>query len=454
MSKQHWSVPENSVIDSENSDDIFLGSLLFVDDEKNILTSLRRVFRPLGYKIYLALSGKEGLEILKNNQIDLIISDMRMPVMDGSQFLEIVAKTYPETVRILLTGFSDMASTVSAVNKGKIHRYFSKPWDDDEIKKDVKLALATKHLEKENERLTKITEMQNTQLRDLNENLEFRVKSRTEELQQTADMLDLSYEELKESYHHIIKVFSSLISMRQDDSALFSQKVSDLAASIAKKVKMSEIEILDVQHAALLLELGKLSLPDKLLDRPVTQLLPQEKRKFYRHPINGQKAIMAVAALQSVGDLIRSHEEYFNGKGYPDNLKGQKIPLGSRILSISKDFYAMQRGRTFNIKFSEQDAISYVVENKDTMYDPELVILFVESISEIHNLLDLEDVTRLGTNDLKEGMKLARDFYSNHDTLLLTKGRYITDLIIEKLLKFEMYEEAKYEIYIELEEES
>ena len=110
------------------------GSLLIVDDEENILNAMRRLFRPLGYSIFLANSGVEGLKILEQEYVDLVISDMRMPEMDGAAFLEQVSLRWPDTIRILLTGYADVTKTIDAINKGRIYKYISKPWEENDLK--------------------------------------------------------------------------------------------------------------------------------------------------------------------------------------------------------------------------------------------------------------------------------------------------------------------------------
>ena len=115
-------------------------TLLFVDDEPSILSALRRLFRPHGYRIFVAESGAAGLAILEQETIDLVISDMRMPEMDGASFLKQVRARWPKVMRILLTGYADINSTVSAINEGEIYRYIAKPWDDNEILSTVREA--------------------------------------------------------------------------------------------------------------------------------------------------------------------------------------------------------------------------------------------------------------------------------------------------------------------------
>src|SRR5829696_6291251 len=98
-------------------------TLLLVDDEANILSALRRLFRPNGYRVLTAGGGEEGLAVLARESVDLVISDMRMPNMDGSQFLAKVRAGWPDVLRVLLTGFADVNSTIEAINQGEIYRY-------------------------------------------------------------------------------------------------------------------------------------------------------------------------------------------------------------------------------------------------------------------------------------------------------------------------------------------
>jgi response regulator RpfG family c-di-GMP phosphodiesterase len=172
-------------------------TLLFVDDEPGILSALRRLFRPHGYRILVAESGAAGLAQLEQEPIDLIISDMRMPEMDGAAFLKQVCQRWPSTMRILLTGYADVTSTVAAINEGEIYRYIAKPWDDQEIVNTVRDALDRQRLESENRRLTALTQAQNEELKALNAGLEQKVAERTAELQQALSRVEQTHGELK-----------------------------------------------------------------------------------------------------------------------------------------------------------------------------------------------------------------------------------------------------------------
>ena len=118
--------------------------VLFVDDEKSILVALRRLCRNTGWDIYTAESGDEGLSIINEHAIDLVVSDMRMPKMNGAEFLEQVVEKSPSTVRILLTGYSEVTSTLAAIDKGKIFCHCTKPWDNDEFREILNQAISSR----------------------------------------------------------------------------------------------------------------------------------------------------------------------------------------------------------------------------------------------------------------------------------------------------------------------
>jgi response regulator RpfG family c-di-GMP phosphodiesterase len=160
-------------------------TILLVDDEESITKALRRLFRTTGFKIITALSGQEGLSVLEKAEepVSLIISDQRMPEMSGARFLEKARTIFPDAIRFLLTGYSDMDAIVDAVNKGEIHRYLTKPWNDDDLIVQVKQAIKQYELVLENRRLNQLTIKQNKELSELNEDLEQKVIDRTRKIE-------------------------------------------------------------------------------------------------------------------------------------------------------------------------------------------------------------------------------------------------------------------------------
>lgn len=174
--------------------------ILCVDDEKAALNALSRLFfDEEDYETLTAASGVEGLKIMEQTPAELVISDQRMPRMTGVEFLEQVREGWPDTVRIMLTGYADIGAAIDAINKGGVYRFIMKPWNNEDLKVTVRRALEYYDLVSENQRLLVLTQQQNAELRDLNEHLEERVQERTEELRRSeAKRRDIELELLQE----------------------------------------------------------------------------------------------------------------------------------------------------------------------------------------------------------------------------------------------------------------
>ncbi len=420
--------------------------LLLVDDEPGILNALRRLLRPEGYRILTADSGMAGLALLEQEPVDLVISDMRMPQMDGAAFLSQVRQRWPDAVRILLTGYADVSSTIAAINQGEIYRYIAKPWDDNEIVLTVRQALEQGRLKRENARLLALTEKQNVELRQLNEGLEALVEQRTGELRQTVSFLELAQSELKKSFLNSISVFSGLMEMRNGSISGHSRRVAEQARRLARRARLNEAEVQDIVFAALLHDIGKLALSDRLLDKPFYSLPMADQAEVMKHPVKGQMALMGIDQLKEPARLIRAHHERFDGNGYPDRLAGLAIPYGARILAIANDFDALQAGLLQNRRYSESEARLLLVEGKGSRYDPVLVDLFNEKNADANE--PREPDTLLKTGQLRAGMVLSRDLVNQDGCLLLAHGHVLTESLVQQVRQFEQAEDVSLELYI------
>ncbi|TAN42293.1 MAG: response regulator [Nitrospirae bacterium] len=164
--------------------------ILCVDDEQNVLNALRRIFMDDDYEIVIANSGKDGIRLLEEKEFQIVISDYRMPEMNGVEFLKQVYDNWPDTVRIVLSGYADAGAIVSAINEGRIYKFIPKPWNDDELKITIKNALERYFLFKENVKLTGELKYKNTELQKLNTQLEQYLALRTEMLEAHQRILD------------------------------------------------------------------------------------------------------------------------------------------------------------------------------------------------------------------------------------------------------------------------
>jgi len=172
-------------------------TLLLVDDEENILSSLTRLFRRAGYTIFQANSGKEGIEILKEHNIGVIISDQRMPEMTGSEFLSKVKLTHPDTIRIVLSGYTELKSITDAINEGAIYKFLTKPWDDSLLQKNVAEAFETYEMKQQNECLNEELRAAYDSLEQVNKALNKNVEIKTEEAALNMHVLNIAQEVLE-----------------------------------------------------------------------------------------------------------------------------------------------------------------------------------------------------------------------------------------------------------------
>ncbi len=424
-------------------------TLLFVDDEPSILSALRRLFRPHGYKILTAESGAEGLETLGKEAVDLVVSDMRMPNMDGAKFLREVRARHPQIVRLLLTGYADIASTIDAINHGEIYRYISKPWDDEEIVRTIKDSLERKRLERENLRLAELTQRQNEELKELNAGLEQKVAARTSEVKQTLAFLEQAHKELKRGFMATVRVFSGLIELRGTKLAGHSRRVAEHARGLAQRLGLDDAAAQDVLMAALLHDIGKIGLPDAILERPFNALSAETRAEVMKHPVKGQMVILGVDQLKGAAPLIRHHHENFDGSGFPDRLVGLAIPLGARIISVANDYDALVAGLLVNRALKPAEALTFILDNRGKRYDPQVADAFAGMLAEtLHD--EIVEVP-IYPAAARAGMTLTRDLMHKDGYMLLSKGHVLDANVLEQLARLENNEGHKLTLFVKQE---
>lgn len=397
-------------------------NLLFVDDEVNILKALRRLFRGAEYNVQTAESGAEGLAILEQTPIDLVISDMRMPQMNGAEFLTHVAERWPETVRVLLTGYADIDSTVAAVNKGRIYCYISKPWEDNELKILVNNAIDQKRLREERQRLFAIIERQNAELKDLNSHLEDKVERRTEQLRLSLQKIDQAHTLLKKQYIDSVKVFAKIVEMRPGIKSGHSLYIAENAHEVALRMGLDADEARDVLYAGLLLQIGKMSLSEDMLRQPLHLMSSHDKKLYLQHGLEGWKLLHGIAPLKNAAELILHQYEHYDGTGDPHSLAAAEIPLGSRILAVVRDYIDYLDGQMTGATMSVHEAASRLQLHKEHEYDPHVVDYFLAYLAE-NSVADDRPIIEISWNQLRPGMEAAEILY---DGVLYLKDTVLT----------------------------
>jgi len=390
--------------------------------------------------VLTANSGAEALETLAHENVDLVISDMRMPEMDGAQLLEQVSQRWPGSIRILLTGHADMNATVAAINRGRIFRYLNKPWDDEELRATVRQGLDLLALEREKQRLEVLTQQQNAQLQDANALLERRVEARTAEL-------SVANDKLKRSYLTSIKVFSGLLELREARLAGHGRRVADMARKLALAMGCAEDEAQQIFVAGLLHDIGLIGVPDTLLAKTAARYTPPEIALFHRHAAIGEQALMPLEEMQPVAAVIRAHHERFDGQGFPDKRAGNDIPMGARILAIVDTFDDLQNGHLVETPLTTQEARTMLRHSRGTQFDPEVLDVFLH-ITEPERPKPPTAAIQMTTDQLEPDMVLAKDLVSTTGVLMLTAGQSVNALLIRRIREFELREGGKLVLHI------
>lgn len=343
-----------------------LATVLCVDDEPNILAALKRVLRSHGLCVLIAQGGVQALSMLEQMPVDLVISDMRMPGMDGAQFLEQVYLRWPEVVRVLLTGHADIAATIAAINRGRIFRYVHKPWDEHDLMLTLAQGLEMHRLEKERQRLETLTREQMAQLLRVNDELERRVDTRTIELKD-------ANVRLQRGHLKAIKAFADLIELRSGGLSGHGRRVADLARRLARRMGVAEPMVLDIFKAGLLHDIGLVGATDDML-RQGAAVSDRPGAEFYRaHAASGAQTLRTLDDMALVAHIVETHHERFDGLGFPAGLAAEAIPLGARILAVADALDELEHGGSGHVEIPHRVAVAQLRREAGTRFDPDVL---------------------------------------------------------------------------------
>lgn len=421
--------------------------VLVVDDEPNILSALRRMLRAHGYRVQTAPGGSEALALLEQAPVDLIISDMRMPEMNGAEFLRRSRERVPEAVRILLTGYADIGSTIDAVNNGEIFRYVSKPWNDESLLATLRDGLQRKQLERDRDRLLATVTRQHEQLKGHAELLEQRVIERTQALSHAHAELQTSHDRAHQGFMGTLRMLSHLLDQRAGLARGCGRAAAALVQAVGPRLGLSKAEVQDAFHAALLEDLGRLGLPDRLIDSPLHALAGDDRRRMQRVPLVAEGHLLALPALAGAGLVLHHLGERWDGQGEPDGLKDVTILAGARLLRVASDYERLKAGCIETRRFTDAEARRWLGNGSGTRYDPAVVqalLAWFDSAQAVP-----APRARLGVAALLPGMVLAQDL-SAGNVLLVAQGRTLDATLIKALAQLEQRQNAQFELEIEV----
>lgn len=349
--------------------------VLFVDDEPNVLQSIRRSLRKQ-FELDTAEGGEEALQLLaSNDDYAIVVSDMRMPGMNGVELLSQAKERWPDTVRMMLTGNADQQTAVDAVNKGDVFRFLNKPCDADALANAVKIGM------RQHELITAEKELLENTLRG--------------SIKALADVLSLTNPE----------VFGR--------TTRFKNKLGQL-------VKIMQLsDVWQLESAALLSQIGCVTVPAELVARQASGaiLSDDDFAEFSAHAEVGADLLMTIPRMENVAKCIRYQGKNFDGSGFPeDSLKGEDIPFGARLLKVVVDFDA---GETSGL--SATDALARLRQTP-AKYDPAILSALEKTVAQFSDL----KIATVDINKLTDLMVIAADVVTFDNVLLIAKGQETT----------------------------
>jgi putative nucleotidyltransferase with HDIG domain len=346
-------------------------TVLFVDDEVNILKALQRLLRSEHMNVLCASRAQEALELLDKQQCQVVVTDQRMPEMTGVDLLSQVRQRFPDIVRMMLTGYTEMDVAVDAINRGEIYRLITKPWNDDELRATIRQAFDHSDLKNEIKRLNQVTREQNFKLQDMNRNLEGKVRERTKQLAE-------KHQELRTAYVQTIRALAEAVDAKDAYTRGHSERVGVYASKIAREMGFQKDFIERVYIAGLLHDVGKIGVRDSVITKP-DRLTPEEYEEIKQHPAIGAKILEPVDFLSDVTPCVRHHHEWYDGsdRGYPDRLRGDSIPLPSRIILVADTVEAMTSDRPYRKALPLDVVYTELTKYSGSQFDPVCVDAFL-----------------------------------------------------------------------------
>ncbi len=361
--------------------------ILFVDDDADILASMKMNLRKM-FKVETALSGLEGLDILaKSGPFPVVVSDMRMPGMNGAQFLSEVKQRTPDSVRILLTGQADMQDTISAVNNGHIFRFLAKPCPPDVL------------------------------VTALNDGVkQYRLITAEREL-------------LDKTLNGSIKVLIEILALEDPQSFKYAIEQKKMIRELSQALKLPNAWELEI--ATMLQNIGQVTIPPAIIikHKRGQALSKDEQGAINSIPLAGYNLLKNIPRLEVVSNIILYKNKYYNGMGSPkDDVKEDKIPLGARLLKIVNDLFEIKNNNVYGAKIFD------ILESRKGRYDPILLGIartcFIGTTGKKDNERSILDLKFTG---LKPGHLLLSDITTKDGTMLVSKGERLTRTMLLRL---------------------
>ncbi|MHB8418172.1 MAG: HD domain-containing phosphohydrolase [Myxococcales bacterium] len=328
--------------------------ILIVDDDAAVRDVISVLLAEEGYVVTSSPSAEQAIELVGRDEVHLVISDLKMPGHDGLWLLDQMRKEHPDTTVIMLTGFGDTEAAVECLRRGATD-YLLKPPKITDLIRSIERALSRRRIDLARRRYQR--------------RLERKVADKTAELTQ-------ALEELEGSYQTTLLALVAALDAREHETSDHSQRVVRFTKAIARILGFSGRDLGDIGRGALLHDIGKIGVPDSILLKP-GPLTTDEWVEMRKHPDIGFQILRGIPFLTTPAEIVLSHQERFDGAGYPRGLKGEQIHIGARIFAIADTFDAITSDRPYRKGQSYDAARAEIERCGATQFDPECVKAFL-----------------------------------------------------------------------------
>jgi len=407
-------------------------TILAIDDEIDVLKALKRVLRREGMDILLATCGEDAVTLLEQYEPAVIICDQRMPGMMGAAVLAESVRLRPDAFRITLTGYTDLGAAQASINEGQVNQFLTKPWDDDHLIQVVRQGIQTHNLIAENRRLQKLTQEQNVKLAAWNEELEDKVKLRTEQVEKRNRLLLKLSEKLESSLRDAVGVLASTLEAVSPALGLHSKRVAKTAKQIGAALNMDRASLRDLEFAAYLHDIGKIvTMAASAANTGRKHDQPNKVRIDI--PEAGYEILSRVNGFKPIATAIRYQAIRYDRVGLPSDVLISDVPGNSYIIAVADAFDQSLYQTATPTAASFEDSRRKIAAGSGKMFAPNIVAAMLETVCP-ELLLPLNDVEmELSPTQLKPGMILCADFKNADGLLLLKDGAVLTDEMIDRI---------------------
>ena len=354
--------------------------ILVVDDEEAIREVISTLLEAQGYRCTIAPNGRLAAEQIERDSHDLVVSDIVMPELDGLKLLARVRERDPDVPVIMVTAMHDISIALQAIRSGA-YDYILKPFEKDQLYLSVRRALERRRLVLEN--------------RTYQRDLERLVAERTQQL-------SLALRDLEKSYDYTLEALGGALDAKDAETEGHCQRVTAFTITMAKSMKVDKATIRHIARGAFLHDIGKMGVPDSILRKP-GPLTDAERTVMRKHCEIGYAVLERIPFLHEAAEIVLTHQECYDGSGYPRGLKGEEIPLGARIFAVADTLDAMISDRPYRKALPIAVAQEEIRTHSGTQFDPKVVEVFLsqpeslwlqlhQNIGEPFQLSQLEDI--------------------------------------------------------------